>query len=595
MMGLAGGAAFGPQALADECWPECERVYRAIDLGPIGDSIALGLPFLRDLTFGINRHGDVVWFVYESDPFAGEKIRSFVRLTKAKFGLQPLTAYELLPPSDLVGRTAVVATAINDDGWIAGYVGDEPNLTFVSVDDDEGARAVVWRLFDADTNANPPLIPAQNVHPIEVQTTTPTETSCSSALHAINNDPDPLVGGRVRMKFCPTACGEFPPSVDWPIGFTRRVNPLGGAWGHPGTTGAPSVALDVNTPEAPSLPVTVGYDTRDGDACPPVLPEPTSCTTPDNPRDGLLWGFSNPIPVVLDGLDGALDTGSERARGIADDGFIVGSTVVPIGVAFQCQRRAVGWSSPTTVLNLHDVCGLGDLSSQAEAVTTAANVQPAALRIAVGGEDVFSRGYVWFETSAGPWCCQRFDDVATSSIPDVPTNQLRVRYGHAVAPTGQVVADASIDTGGFPAPIAFPRAVLLTCFHDFNGDFRVDGAELGMLLNAWGPVGEEDSGDFDFDCNGVVDGADLGILLLAWTVGDEPCAIGEHSGLDCGCVGAEAMASGDGALVDAALHLAGFPTADGFVEWGLSASPEQLESVALFVRSILVAIEPATE
>jgi len=267
--------------------------------------------------------------------------------------------------------------------------------------------------------------------------------------------------------------------------------------------------------------------------------------------------------------------------------------VVP-GFGF-CQRRAVGWSSPTTVLNLHDVCGLGDLPSQAEAVTIAANVQPPALRIAVGGEDVFSRGYVWFETSAGPWCCQRFDDVAASSIPAVPTNQLQVRYGHAVAPTGQVVADASADTGGFPPPIDFPRAVLLTCFHDFNGDLRVDGAELGMLLNAWGPVGEEDSGDFDFNCDGIVDGADLGILLLAWTVGDEPCAIGEYSGLDCGCVGAEAMASGDAGLVDAALHLAGFPTADGFVEWGLSAPQEQLESVALFVRSIMVAIDPVTE
>jgi len=220
MMGLAGGAGFSPQALADECWPECERVYRAIDLGPIGSPLALDLPFTGDLTYGINRHGDVVWFVYESGPFVGEKIRSYVRLTKPKFGLQPLTAYELLPPSDLVGRTAVVATAINDDGWIAGYVGDEPNLLFVSVDDDEGARAVVWRLFDADTNVNPPVIPAQNVHPAEVQTPAPTATSCSSALHAINNDANPLVAGRVRMKICETACGDQ--DVDWPIGFTRR-------------------------------------------------------------------------------------------------------------------------------------------------------------------------------------------------------------------------------------------------------------------------------------------------------------------------------------------------------------------------------------
>ncbi len=40
----------------------------------------------------------------------------------------------------------------------------------------------------------------------------------------------------------------------------------------------------------------------------------------------------------------------------------------------------------------------------------------------------------------------------------------------------------------------------------------VDGADLGVLLGAWGP------GDGVADINGdaVVDGADLGLLVAAW-------------------------------------------------------------------------------
>jgi len=47
---------------------------------------------------------------------------------------------------------------------------------------------------------------------------------------------------------------------------------------------------------------------------------------------------------------------------------------------------------------------------------------------------------------------------------------------------------------------------------DLNGDGTVDGADLGILLNAWG----SDDAASDLNGDGVVDGADLGILLNAW-------------------------------------------------------------------------------
>jgi len=49
---------------------------------------------------------------------------------------------------------------------------------------------------------------------------------------------------------------------------------------------------------------------------------------------------------------------------------------------------------------------------------------------------------------------------------------------------------------------------------DLNGSGSVDGADLGLVLAAWGPAGG--FGPADFNGSGVVDGADLGLLLAAW-------------------------------------------------------------------------------
>lgn len=53
------------------------------------------------------------------------------------------------------------------------------------------------------------------------------------------------------------------------------------------------------------------------------------------------------------------------------------------------------------------------------------------------------------------------------------------------------------------------------CLGDVTGDGMVNGADLGLLLSAWGTGGTQQSGT---DCNldGIVDGADLGIVLTAW-------------------------------------------------------------------------------
>jgi len=52
---------------------------------------------------------------------------------------------------------------------------------------------------------------------------------------------------------------------------------------------------------------------------------------------------------------------------------------------------------------------------------------------------------------------------------------------------------------------------------DLNGDDIVDGADLGILLSAWGPCADPNDCPADLNGDGTVDGADLGILLSAWS------------------------------------------------------------------------------
>ncbi|MFO0873677.1 MAG: hypothetical protein U0575_06860 [Phycisphaerales bacterium] len=69
------------------------------------------------------------------------------------------------------------------------------------------------------------------------------------------------------------------------------------------------------------------------------------------------------------------------------------------------------------------------------------------------------------------------------------------------------------DVNVSPSSVALTLDEIVPCPADITGDGLVDGADLGVLLAAWGPcVGC--AADVTFD--GVVDGADLGVVLAAW-------------------------------------------------------------------------------
>ncbi|MBM4105730.1 MAG: hypothetical protein FJ257_05495 [Phycisphaerae bacterium] len=52
---------------------------------------------------------------------------------------------------------------------------------------------------------------------------------------------------------------------------------------------------------------------------------------------------------------------------------------------------------------------------------------------------------------------------------------------------------------------------LLACAADLNGDGKVDGADLGILLGNWGKPGAS-----DLNGDGTTDGADQAILMGQW-------------------------------------------------------------------------------
>jgi formylglycine-generating enzyme required for sulfatase activity len=71
------------------------------------------------------------------------------------------------------------------------------------------------------------------------------------------------------------------------------------------------------------------------------------------------------------------------------------------------------------------------------------------------------------------------------------------------------------------AAAALAHDALAQCLGDLNGDRKVSGADIGILLGEWGTAGGNTGADIDG--NGTVSGSDLGAMLGAW--GDCPVTV----------------------------------------------------------------------
>jgi hypothetical protein len=68
--------------------------------------------------------------------------------------------------------------------------------------------------------------------------------------------------------------------------------------------------------------------------------------------------------------------------------------------------------------------------------------------------------------------------------------------------------------------VAGPTSGPCGCVADINRNGWIDGADLAIVLTAWGTDGQQGTVDADLDGSGLVDGAELGLVLSSWG----PCA-----------------------------------------------------------------------
>ncbi|MFO0874282.1 MAG: hypothetical protein U0575_09960 [Phycisphaerales bacterium] len=128
-------------------------------------------------------------------------------------------------------------------------------------------------------------------------------------------------------------------------------------------------------------------------------------------------------------------------------------------------------------------------------------------------------------SEGAPW--KSFDFVVPSQATSLPPNWKTIKFGAVGTPSwNTVIADVDRviffygdpefffifqmwDLGADNVRISFADPPVPG---DLDGDGDVDGADLGILLAAWGASG----GVADLDGSGAVDGGDLGVLLANW-------------------------------------------------------------------------------
>ncbi len=135
-----------------------------------------------------------------------------------------------------------------------------------------------------------------------------------------------------------------------------------------------------------------------------------------------------------------------------------------------------GWATGTSLLSIDGVSSAGQAVTAVSGVGTLVAGTPATLRLRLPGSATLAPGV----------------HTATITVNSSDEN-LPGRQTYAITMNATITVEGATD----PA--------------DLDHDGVVGGADLGMLLGAWGTAGAA-----DLDGSGAVDGADLGMMLGAW-------------------------------------------------------------------------------
>ena len=96
-------------------------------------------------------------------------------------------------------------------------------------------------------------------------------------------------------------------------------------------------------------------------------------------------------------------------------------------------------------------------------------------------------------------------------VQQLPPGAVAILHAADILPTN---GDGTLDAAEFLTLNLCSLSATGCCTGDLDGSRTVDGADLGLLLSAWGTA----SAAADLNHDGTVNGADLGLLLSAWGV-----------------------------------------------------------------------------
>jgi len=197
------------------------------------------------------------------------------------------------------------------------------------------------------------------------------------------------------------------------------------------------------------------------------------------------WDSVTSDPVIIGPLRGGV--GGE-ARAINALGDVAGRTTFPsLEVRAMLHLRAED--------ELIDLGVLGGSFSEALGVNTLREV------VGVSSTATIGHGFLWKEG-----VLYDLNDLTVAT--NVPFQSISMAVD--IDDVGRIAAEVLVS--GMPNEVR--RIALLTpcAVADLDCNGAVDGADVGLLLSAWGGRGVA-----DLDGDGSVDGADLGALLAAWT------------------------------------------------------------------------------
>jgi len=450
-----------------------------------------------------------------------------------EFGIGP-------PPTLTPPRLAFNTLGINDEGMVVGG--------FLATNGKP--HAFLW---DASSSTAEPL----------------------SAAYAVTNEESATIVGETSLV-CPNGLLHY-----------RRPFRVEGYTGS-GTAPAMTV-LDVNAPrtEGYSRDVTAAAssidavggangDQADGDRC-MVFVLPTS-TCPFVALAPVRWEDGTTAGTDLGVFDPMGPTGAQ-ANGINVDRDAVGFGFLFAGEA--CIERATMWvlSDSSDPIALPDPPGGFSEVGVAEAVS--ARNEQGCVWVA-GADESLGKAALWFGSpDDGPsaFCVAVADD---ETIP-CSAPEFSVYRAHDVNRWGHV---AVILARKNTSPTEYAARVL-THVADLDGNLRVDGADLGLLLLNWCSSGCDDELIADLDCDSVVDGADSGILLSVWS-GSEFVTIDPL----CSCGTEESFTFGAGDFgiesQEAAIQSLGFASMAAFADWSNSATTSQIDAVGQTLVALLI-------